>query len=72
MRMLMNNPDPDVAENPAQLVVYGGIGQAARDWASYERIVETLKMLGQDETLLIQSGKTRLAYSTPTPMRRAY
>ncbi len=57
LRMLMNNLDPDVAENPSQLVVYGGIGRAARDWNCYDRIVETLKKLGEDETLLIQSGK---------------
>jgi urocanate hydratase len=57
LRMLMNNLDPEVAENPAELVVYGGIGRAARDWNCYDRIVETLKTLGEDETLLIQSGK---------------
>src|SRR5450755_3787562 len=57
LRMLRNNLDPEVAENPAELVVYGGIGRAARDWNCYDRIVETLKTLGEDETLLIQSGK---------------
>jgi len=57
LRMLMNNLDPEVAENPAELVVYGGIGRAARDWNSYDRIVETLKRLEADETLLVQSGK---------------
>ena len=57
MRMLMNNLHPDVAEAPHELVVYGGIGRAARDWDSYDRIVETLKRLEGDETLLIQSGK---------------
>src|SRR5512145_1377769 len=57
LRMLMNNLDPDVAEHPEELVVYGGIGRAARDWAAYDRIVETLRRLGDDETLLIQSGK---------------
>ncbi|HEV7986472.1 MAG TPA: urocanate hydratase [Steroidobacteraceae bacterium] len=57
LRMLMNNLDPEVAENPAELVVYGGIGRAARDWDCFDRIVETLKRLEQDETLLIQSGK---------------
>jgi urocanate hydratase len=57
LRMLMNNLDPEVAERPDDLVVYGGIGRAARDWQSYERIVETLRRLGDDETLLIQSGK---------------
>src|SRR5258706_5677585 len=57
LRMLMNNLDPDVAENPAELVVYGGIGRAARDWNCYDRIVETLKVLTEEETLLVQSGK---------------
>ena len=57
MRMLMNNLDPDVAERPEDLVVYGGRGKAARDWESYHRIVETLKKLEGDETLLVQSGK---------------
>jgi len=57
MRMLMNNLHPDVAERPEELVVYGGIGRAARDWESYDKIVETLQRLEGDETLLIQSGK---------------
>ena len=57
LRMLMNNLDPDVAEHPEELVVYGGIGRAARDWAAYDKIVETLRRLEDDETLLIQSGK---------------
>ena len=57
LRMLMNNLDPDVAERPDELVVYGGIGKAARNWACFDSIVETLKELGRDETLLIQSGK---------------
>ncbi|WP_447763245.1 urocanate hydratase [Sphingopyxis panaciterrae] len=57
LRMLMNNLHPDVAERPEELVVYGGIGRAARDWESYDRIVETLKRLEADETLLVQSGK---------------
>ncbi|MFD0848132.1 urocanate hydratase [Sphingosinicella xenopeptidilytica] len=57
LRMLMNNLHPDVAERPEELVVYGGIGRAARDWESYDRIVETLRRLNDDETLLIQSGK---------------
>jgi len=56
-RMLQNNLDPDVAENPAALVVYGGIGRAARDWACYDAILEALRTLGDDETLLVQSGK---------------
>jgi urocanate hydratase len=57
LRMLMNNLDDEVAENPGALVVYGGIGRAARDWDSFERIVATLKRLEEDETLLVQSGK---------------
>ncbi len=57
MRMLMNNLDAEVAERPQELVVYGGIGRAARDWDSYDRIVKTLKKLEADETLLVQSGK---------------
>lgn len=57
LRMLMNNLDPDVAERPEELVVYGGIGRAARDWASFDKIVETLRRLEDDQTLLVQSGK---------------
>jgi urocanate hydratase len=57
VRMLQNNLDPGVAEAPEELVVYGGIGRAARDWASFDRIVETLERLEGDETLLVQSGK---------------
>ncbi|HXS27449.1 MAG TPA: urocanate hydratase, partial [Steroidobacteraceae bacterium] len=57
LRMLMNNLDPEVAERPAELVVYGGIGRAARDWESYDRIVGTLRRLEAEQTLLIQSGK---------------
>lgn len=57
LRMLMNNLDPDVAERPGELVVYGGIGRAARDWESFDRIVAALKKLELDETLLVQSGK---------------
>lgn len=57
MRMLMNNLDPNVAEIPSDLVVYGGIGRAARDWESYDQIITCLKSLEEDETLLIQSGK---------------
>ncbi len=56
-RMLQNNLDPDVAERPQDLVVYGGIGRAARDWACYDAILDTLRTLGDDETLLVQSGK---------------
>src|SRR5271170_7205185 len=57
LRMLMNNLDPDVAERPGELVVYGGIGRAARDWRAFDAIVETLCRLEADETLLVQSGK---------------
>ena len=57
LRMLMNNLDPDVAERPEQLIVYGGIGKAARNWECYDAIVATLKRLKNDETLLVQSGK---------------
>jgi urocanate hydratase len=57
MRMLMNNLDPEVAERPGELIVYGGIGRAARDWDSYDRIVATLRRLEADQTLLVQSGK---------------
>ncbi len=57
LRMLMNNLDPDVAEDPDRLIVYGGAGKAARNWECFERIVETLRRLENDETLLIQSGK---------------
>jgi urocanate hydratase len=57
LRMLMNNLDPSVAEKPEELVVYGGIGRAARDWESFDRIVKALKTLEDDETLLVQSGK---------------
>jgi urocanate hydratase len=57
LRMLCNNLDPEVAERPDDLVVYGGTGRAARDWAAFDRIVATLRRLGDDETLLVQSGK---------------
>ena len=57
LRLLMNNLDPEVAERPEELVVYGGIGRAARDWACYDKIVAVLKRLEDDESLLIQSGK---------------
>ena len=55
--MLMNNLDPEVAERPEDLVVYGGIGKAARNWDCFDAIVETLKRLKDDESLLVQSGK---------------
>src|SRR5438552_3254219 len=57
LRMLMNNLDPDVAENPNELVVYGGIGRATRTWEDFDSIVATLKTLTEEETLLVQSGK---------------
>jgi len=57
LRMLMNNLDPEVAEAPDELIVYGGAGKAARDWASFDALVATLRRLGDDETLLVQSGK---------------
>ena len=57
LRMLLNNLDPDVAEKPEDLVVYGGTGKAARNWESFHAIVRSLRELANDETLLIQSGK---------------
>src|SRR5436309_3255720 len=57
LRMLMNNLDPEVAERPEQLIVYGGIGKAARNWECYDALVATLRRLGNDETMLVQSGK---------------
>ncbi len=57
LRMLQNNLDPDVAEHPDELVVYGGTGKAARDWASFDALVRTLSTLGNDETMLVQSGR---------------
>src|SRR2546427_9742992 len=57
LRMLMNNLDPEVAERPSELVVYGGIGRAARDWDSFDRIVAALRKLDGDQTLVVQSGK---------------
>ncbi len=64
LRMLMNNLDPEVAENPHELVVYGGIGRAARTWEDFDRIVSALKLLGDTETLLVQSGKPVGVFST--------
>src|SRR5688572_28228917 len=57
LRMLMNNLDPEVAERPDELIVYGGSGKAARNWACFDAIVRTLERLENDETLLVQSGK---------------
>jgi urocanate hydratase len=64
LRMLMNNLDPQVAEHPEKLVVYGGIGKAARNWDAFDRIVSTLKELEEDETLLVQSGKPVAVFKT--------
>ncbi len=64
MRMLMNNLDPDVAERPEDLVVYGGTGKAVRNWAAFDRTVETLRRLGDDETLIMQSGKPVAVFRT--------
>src|SRR5947208_16779338 len=60
MRMLMNNLDPEVAERPEDLVVYGGTGRAARSWEAFDAIVRELKRLGGDQTLLVQIGKRRV------------
>ncbi|MCD6071493.1 MAG: urocanate hydratase, partial [Microvirga sp.] len=70
LRMLMNNLDPMVAEKPGELVVYGGIGRAARDWDSFDRIVAALKNLNDDETLLVQSGKPVGVFRTHTDAPR--
>ncbi len=76
LRMLQNNLDPEVAEHPEQLVVYGGSGRAARDWRSFDAITRTLTTLEGDETLLVQSGRPvgvfrthewRRACSSPIP-----
>jgi len=66
MRMLMNNLDPDVAERPDDLVVYGGGGKAARNWECYDAIIDSLKKLNDDETLLVQSGKPVAVFKTHT------
>src|SRR5450631_3876978 len=70
LRMLMNNLDPEVAERPEDLVVYGGIGKAARNWQCYEAIVEALKQLEADQTLLVQSGKPVGVFTTHTDAPR--
>ena len=64
LRMLENNLHPDVAEKPSELVVYGGIGKAARNWPSYHAIVRELQRLGDEETLLVQSGKPVAVFET--------
>ena len=70
LRMLMNNLDPEVGEKPSELVVYGGIGRAARDWESFDRIVSALRSLEVDETLLVQSGKPVGVFRTHTDAPR--
>src|SRR5687767_5732908 len=64
LRMLMNNLDPEVAERPDDLVVYGGSGRAARSWEAFDAIVRELRRLGDDETLLVQSGKPVGVFTT--------
>src|SRR5438477_8473044 len=64
LRMLMNNLDPDVAERPDDLVVYGGTGRAARSWEAFDAIVRSLRSLASDETLLVQSGKPVAVFRT--------
>src|SRR5476649_564725 len=70
LRMLMNNLDPEVAEKPGELVVYGGIGRAARNWESFDAIVAALRKLEADETLLVQSGKPVGVFRTHTDAPR--
>src|SRR6476660_4918304 len=70
VRMLMNNLDEEVAEDPQSLVVYGGIGRAARNWACYDKIVEVLERLEDDQTLLVQSGKPVGVFRTHTAAPR--
>ena len=70
LRMLMNNLDPEVAEHPEKLVVYGGIGKAARNWESFDAIVKSLKELENDETLLVQSGKPVAIFKSHTDAPR--
>ena len=70
MRMIMNNLDAEVAERPEELVVYGGIGRAARNWECFDRIVATLKTMEEDQTLLVQSGKPVGVFRTHTDAPR--
>src|SRR5437773_5710688 len=70
LRMLMNNLDPDVAERPQDLVVYGGTGKAARNWECFDAIVKALRGLGDDEALLVQSGQPVAAFRTHEVARR--
>ncbi len=69
--MLMNNLDPDVAERPSELIVYGGIGRAARDWDSFDRITAALRALEADQTLLIQSASWLACFCTHADACRA-
>ena len=71
-RMLQNNLDPEVAENPDALVVYGGIGKAARNWDCFEAILKSLRELNEDETLLIQSGKPVGVFRTHVDAPRVF
>src|SRR5438270_13465985 len=64
LRMLMNNLDPEVAERPDDLIVYGGSGKAARSWPAFDAMVDTLRRLDHDETLLVQSGKPVAVFRT--------
>src|SRR4030081_1999543 len=66
LRMLMNNLDPDVAERPEDLIVYGGSGKGARNWESFDAIVASLRALDHDETLIVQSGKPVAVFRTHT------
>src|SRR5689334_23747965 len=70
LRMIMNNLDPDVAERPQDLVVYGGTGKAARSWEAFDAIVQTLRRLENDETMLVQSGKPVAVFKTHTTAPR--
>src|SRR5439155_21659757 len=72
LRMLMNNLDPEVAERPQDLVVYGGTGKAARNWASFDAICRTLRVLADDETLLVQSGKPVGVFTTHPDAPRVF
>ena len=71
MRMLMNNLDPNVAERPEDLIIYGGSGKAARNWEAYDAIIASLKNLDDDETLVVQSGKP-VAIFNSIKMKRKY
>ena len=70
LRLLMNNLDPDVAKDPENLIVYGGKGKAARNWDAFDKIVESLKSMDNDETLLVQSGKPVGIFKTSADVPR--